>query len=420
MNSRKILVAFFVMLSSVCSTKIFAIGSLVVTGSILRNGVGGFFDVTITVPSVENENLLEGETDFKLNRIKLYLNSISTTEALPFTASSITTSMWAYAEPVDFSKNEDGSGKHTLVFKYRVRSSPSSRLQEEVNKGSIKVKVQYFEKNVKVGDDAVDQVIPVINAVVSAAPGGFNIEASDRSLGANWDGQSEVTFSNGQKYNADSVTFVVVTPRALLTDDLIYLPSRIFTESANTDPEGGSTDCALNPNFNNGEACVTCTSPNAYLDTDKLKGLTDIGIFTADRRSITEKSLVVSKLANGVEYAAFMYFEPGGLNRSACFRATPEANLNLAEQEGGTSEFDNPRCFIATAAFGSPLSESVGHLVWFREHVLAKHSIGRSFIKWYYFEGPAMAQYIEDKPVLKFFVRVALWPLVLVASWMQS
>lgn len=69
-------------------------------------------------------------------------------------------------------------------------------------------------------------------------------------------------------------------------------------------------------------------------------------------------------------------------------------------------------CFIATAAFGSPMAGQVEILRQFRDRYLLTHHPGRMFVAWYYREGPAAANYIEDRPLTKAAVRAALYPLI--------
>lgn len=69
-------------------------------------------------------------------------------------------------------------------------------------------------------------------------------------------------------------------------------------------------------------------------------------------------------------------------------------------------------CFVATAAFGSPLAGQVAILRQFRDRHLLTNHLGRKFVDWYYRNGPAAANYIADKPVAKAAVRAALYPLI--------
>jgi hypothetical protein len=69
-------------------------------------------------------------------------------------------------------------------------------------------------------------------------------------------------------------------------------------------------------------------------------------------------------------------------------------------------------CFIATAAFGSPLAGQVEILRRFRDRYLLTNALGRKFVAWYYRNGPVAASYIKDKPLAKAAVRVTLYPLI--------
>jgi hypothetical protein len=76
--------------------------------------------------------------------------------------------------------------------------------------------------------------------------------------------------------------------------------------------------------------------------------------------------------------------------------------------ESGTNQL----CFIATAAFGSPLAGQVEILRQFRDKYLLTNTPGRKFVSWYYRNGPVAANFIKDKPLVKAFVRIALYPLI--------
>ncbi len=72
----------------------------------------------------------------------------------------------------------------------------------------------------------------------------------------------------------------------------------------------------------------------------------------------------------------------------------------------------DPFCFIATAAFGSPMAHQVEILRQFRDRYLLTNKFGREFVRWYYRNGPIAAKFIQDKPVVKTAVRAALYPLI--------
>jgi hypothetical protein len=82
-------------------------------------------------------------------------------------------------------------------------------------------------------------------------------------------------------------------------------------------------------------------------------------------------------------------------------------------------------CFIATAAFGSPLAGEVNLLRQFRDRFLLTSAAGRTFVAWYYANGPAAADFIRSKPLVRAAVCAALYPLVgfsfvLVNGWLPA
>jgi hypothetical protein len=73
---------------------------------------------------------------------------------------------------------------------------------------------------------------------------------------------------------------------------------------------------------------------------------------------------------------------------------------------------DKTKCFVATAAFGSPMDQNVELLRNFRDQYLMSFDWGRKFVKSYYQWGPKAAQVLVENPTLRWGVRQALWPIV--------
>jgi len=69
-------------------------------------------------------------------------------------------------------------------------------------------------------------------------------------------------------------------------------------------------------------------------------------------------------------------------------------------------------CFIATAAFGSPMEPHVQILRDFREHHLRGHRAGESMVQIYENLSPPVARVISDHEILKAAVRLTLLPLI--------
>ncbi len=99
--------------------------------------------------------------------------------------------------------------------------------------------------------------------------------------------------------------------------------------------------------------------------------------------------------------------DPSGAGVDANVCATPEDVEGL---------LDGQECFIATAAFGSPLNPYVETLRKFRSLILSKYDWGQKFIKFYYKNSPPWAKKIEQNKTLKAVTQFALWPVVGLAA----
>jgi len=75
-------------------------------------------------------------------------------------------------------------------------------------------------------------------------------------------------------------------------------------------------------------------------------------------------------------------------------------------------------CFIATAAYGTPMAEDVRYLRAFRDQHLLDNDAGRWFVKQYYSLSPPVADYIREREGLKSLVRAGLAPLVGLSKWL--
>jgi hypothetical protein len=83
----------------------------------------------------------------------------------------------------------------------------------------------------------------------------------------------------------------------------------------------------------------------------------------------------------------------------------PVPSSNTASGGGGG-------CFIATAAFGSPMAPEVALLRAFRDSCLLTNSPGRLFVEFYYWISPPIADFISRDENLRQITRIILWPLV--------
>ncbi|MGD9230152.1 MAG: thermonuclease family protein [Desulfobacterales bacterium] len=69
-------------------------------------------------------------------------------------------------------------------------------------------------------------------------------------------------------------------------------------------------------------------------------------------------------------------------------------------------------CFIATAAYGSPIDPHVKILRKFRDNHLLTNQLGRKFVRIYYSYSPVIAEYISKHDYLKAITRFSLLPII--------
>jgi hypothetical protein len=87
-------------------------------------------------------------------------------------------------------------------------------------------------------------------------------------------------------------------------------------------------------------------------------------------------------------------------------RAGPLASASITTTER-TFATVSP-CFIATAAYGTPLAPEVSSLRRLRDRYLMSHALGRALVAQYYTWSPAMAEHVRQTPWLAALVRAAL------------
>ncbi len=101
-----------------------------------------------------------------------------------------------------------------------------------------------------------------------------------------------------------------------------------------------------------------------------------------------------------------------GSNDGEVFLASgAEGGIALASSGGGSGG-----CFIATAAYGSPLAPQVQLLRAFRDRYLLPNPVGRAFVAFYYNVSPPLAKIIAGSEALRAGVRVILVPVLAFAG----
>jgi hypothetical protein len=101
------------------------------------------------------------------------------------------------------------------------------------------------------------------------------------------------------------------------------------------------------------------------------------------------------------DYHIKAYFSKSGANLAA--GATAETDYSVATDTAAGG------CFIATAAFGSPMARQVRWLRAFRDRVLLSGRAGRAFVNWYYEWSPRAAAWLKVHSITRKLTRAILW-----------
>jgi len=98
--------------------------------------------------------------------------------------------------------------------------------------------------------------------------------------------------------------------------------------------------------------------------------------------------------------------EPSSSGSAGGFSSCQEIDLGLSDVAFG------PGCFIATAAYGTPLDSRLDILRGFRDRFMITNAPGRALIRFYYRHSPPMADFIAERDWLRTIVRGLLTPIV--------
>jgi hypothetical protein len=259
------------------------------------------------------------------------------------------------------------------------------------------------------------EIKPTLAVAVNDEVESLEVRPSKSTLTAIWNPDEQVNLANGSMGPVDGVVAFVV-PQSLWGQRLI--PLRTYNEA---DPGKETTlqnACQIS-NSSDNECSVDCPgaegADNYYIKYDDITNA-DFNKTTASNSG----NVSITGLDNNTTYAVVVQAQPDGLKRR-CFVSKPSDAVTLSEIGGGpVPEVKDPRCFIATAAYGSALDPHLNTLRWFRDHVLLATDAGHKLVQFYYQFSPPLADFIAARPTLRTITRGVLWlPVIVIEFWQE-
>lgn len=396
-------------------TEAFA-ASYTVTGSLPRPLSENKFQIQVQITGIseaQQQKAVPGTNDGAestiAKRFKFYLNDNST--AVPFTADTTSTVNFYARETLTPNEEEVSSGAtstwtHTYYVEFVGINDSNALATLAGTSKSVNVKFSF-----SLGDEEVLSLSQVQNTaikqdsfVINAKPAyldGRMIEGTHKSLIVNFTPPAgDVPAIAGTTPTTKPATRVLV----YLVDSTVVTGAVTINgkKYSGSDAEDTAVQCTYTPPTGNGpETCVSCED-NVYLGTDVPDGIRV--------RDVTASSGSASftNLENERTYYAFMQYA-NGVQRSDCLAGMPSPNYSLTELNGAKeATVVDFRCFIATAAYGSPTHAKVKYFRKFRDEVLLQVPGGKKVVELYYKYSPPLADFIAARPALKNLVRAAL------------
>jgi len=141
-------------------------------------------------------------------------------------------------------------------------------------------------------------------------------------------------------------------------------------------------------------------------------------VWENDSAGATTSIVVTTSLTAGTRYFWQVRYQDSGDMWSAWSEETSFTTVSgSGGDEDGGGGGGGGGCFIATAAYGTPMAEEVMKLRKFRDERLLTNMAGRAFVRWYYRHSPSVAEYISRNKVARALVRAGLRPFLWILSF---
>ncbi len=381
------------------------------TGHFPRNLAQGSFDISVVVENILPSDMTPTTTEGELwARIKIFLIKLDDDTEVPHTVDLNGEFGYYLQQRANYSTVTNTDGNNDVTFYLRVfatnKANGLQKLLDKEGAEQVSIAVEYHGGTGKSDTQGNDFIIKRATGVANAAPDTFTVESTHKGVTVKWDYADSIAYKGGA---AGEPSGAVVY--ALPNNQTVSIPARVYNVNPASETD---TTCTFTPIADSGEACISCGTHagNAYFNLSRLNEIPSL------RYVGTAAGLAsIGNLDIDQEYAVFIAYEPDGVMHSSCEISTASKNYSYAETEGEKeAELRDPRCFIATAAYGRADDRQVLALRWFRGHVLQQLPFGAPLVRSYYRVSPPIARFIANSPLLRLGTRLLLAPLVGVAE----
>ncbi|MFK7823826.1 MAG: CFI-box-CTERM domain-containing protein [Oligoflexales bacterium] len=260
--------------------------------------------------------------------------------------------------------------------------------------------------------DSAEKKLGLLTTVPNEAPSDFEVLAIHKGVRVNWAGNKSVSYTENAGEEPRSLrprnVLVMVFPRTE-ADALPIAGALVNNESG----EHSDINCLFSYSEGN-DTCITCEeaeSNDFFIKSSQEDTVTQEAFFKTEINNAANASSVVSGLDLEREYIAVLQYEDG-TKRTVCKSVTPIETISLTELNGEDDGAEgDPRCFIASAAFGSPFAHEVRLFRWFRDTFLMPHGWGQDLVEFYYEHSPKLVEPMSHSEALRSAIRFLLWPI---------
>jgi len=425
--------ALIVVLLSLIMTPEMALAAIkyTITGDVAFDKRSIYVEATLT--GVPKSDLKPGGsiTDYKEN-LRVYLTAVSSDTPLRTNVGSdekedlINDFYWDKVE-AGVTRESETSTEYNLKYSFYIYENKSfldyDRIDSLLDSSSpekLKVEIAFFayksdgtyEKVTQSAEFEIAVNYAAVNDDISLG----SVSQINKGIRVSWDPVEKVDFTDSRPRNTPEV---LVTVFEVTAGDIDLSSASYLADTTGTPGDNKSGSCLIDMSLVDEQtSCVSnCTNDASeiiYLKGDEMAKLETSGhLVYSSLLPNTQSSVDISGLKVGGSYAVFIQYKRGN-KRSLCLSSIVRENRTLLEENGeADAKLKEQNCFIATAAFGSPLNKHVDTFRWFRNHYLLTNGLGNSFVNLYYMHSPKYAEIIKSNPTLKALTMMSLYPFYL-------